>query len=280
MTRHSSKPKPRGQRAHRDGRVWLWVAGIAFAVVIIAGFRLMMPQAGRLDADLRAALIDQLSPTFSNEVFRSSVVDTLVDFGLPADVHEGDAVDVGLYRALGQQNYGVLVIRSHSGILELEGPQTERVTALFTNEPYSQRKYVSEQLSDRLLTVRPFEEDPELTFGVTPKFVLQSMEGRLPRTVVIVAGCSILGRTDLAEALIARGASVVISWDRSVGLHHVDEATAMLVRYLLTDRMTVERAVVATILETGPDPEFGATLRFYPPSAGRYTAVELLAGPG
>lgn len=277
MTGRSSKSKTRGQRANRDGRVWLWVAGIAFAVVIVVGFKLMIPQSGKLDADLRAALVDQLSPTLPNEEFRSSVVECIEDFGLPVDVHEGDAVDVGLYRALGRQNYGVLVIRSHSGILELEGDERQRVTGLFTNETYSQRKYVSEQLGDRLLIVRPFEEDSKLTFGVTPKFVLQSMEGRLPGTVVIVAGCSILGQTDLAEALIARGASVVISWDRSVGLGHVDESTAILVRHLLGDRMTVERAVIATIVEMGPDPEYGASLRFYPPEAGSRTAAELLA---
>ena len=278
MTGRSSKPKARAQRADRGGRAWLWVAGIGFALVIILGFRLMMPQSGSLDADLRAALIDQLSPTLPNDDFRSSVVDYVEEFGLPVDVYEGDAVDVGLYRSLGRQNYGVLVIRSHSGILELEGSQAERVTALFTNEPYSQRKYVSEQLGDRLLIVRPFEEDSNLTFGITPQFVRQSMEGRLPGTVVIVAGCSILGRTDLAEALIARGASVVISWDRSVGLAHVDEATAVLVQHLLNDRMSVERAVVATIVEVGPDPEYGASLRFYPPAAGARTAAELLAG--
>ena len=277
MTAKSFKPKTRGQRANRDGRVWLWVAGIAFTVVIVVGFRMMTPHSGGLDADLRAGLIDQLSPALPNDELRSSVVGCIEDFGLPVDVHEGDAVDVGLYRTLGRHNYGVLVIRSHSGILELEGDEGQRVTALFTNEPYSQRKYVPEQLSDRLLIVRPFEEDSELTFGVTPRFVLHSMEGRLPGTVVIVAGCSILGRTDLAEALIARGASVVISWDRSVGLDHVDESTAILVGHLLSDRMTVERAVVATIVETGPDPEYGSSLRFYPPSAGSRTAEELLA---
>jgi hypothetical protein len=42
--------------------------------------------------------------------------------------------------------------------------------------------------------------------------------------------------------------------------------------------MTVERAVVATIIEVGPDPEYGASLRFYPRAAGARTAAELLAG--
>jgi hypothetical protein len=258
--------------------LWLWVAGVTFAVIVVAAFRLMTPNPVRLDSELRVAVIDQLSPTFSSQEFRSSILDSVQDFGLPADLYEGGEVDVALYRSLGLKNYGLLVLRSHSGILETGGAEPERVSALFTNEPYSQRKHVTEQLRDRLLIVRPFEDDPSLTFGITPQFVLYSMEGRLPRSVVVVAGCSILGRTDLAQALVARGASVVIAWDRSVGLDHVDTATALLVRHLLSDRMTVERAVVSTILEAGPDPDYGASLRFYPESAGRYTVAELIAG--
>ena len=142
---------------------------------------------------------------------------------------------------------------------------------------YSERKHVGEQLGDRLLIVRPFETDPKLTFGVTPSFVRQSMDGYLPRTIVVIAGCSVLGRTDLAEALVSRGASVVISWDRSVGLTHADEATARLVTHLCAEGMTVEEAVVATMAEMGPDPDYGAILRYFPASVARRTADELLS---
>lgn len=276
MTTRSSRSTPRAKSAARSGTRSLWVAGICFAAVIILAIRLTTPQAHDV-SDLRAALIDQLSPAYASEAFQSSVTADIGSFGLPLDVYEGDQVDVGLYRGIGQKHYGVLVIRSHSGILELESTENESITALFTNEPYSDSKHVAEQLGDRILIVRPFEGDRELTFGVTPEFFRQSMRGQLPGTVVVVAGCSILSRTDLAEALISRGASVVISWDRSVGLEHVDEATALLVHYLLAEGKTVEDAVVAAMVEAGPDPEFGASLKFYPPSAGDFTAKQLLS---
>ena len=251
------------------------MAGIGFAAVIIFGIWLMTPRTHEV-AGLRAALIDQLSPAYTNEEFQSSVGADMGSLGLPVDVYQGEQVDVDLYRNIGQDDYGVLVIRSHSGILELPQSQNESTMALFTNEPYSESKHVSDQLLDRVLIVRPFEGDRDLTFGVTPNFFRQAMRGRLPGTIVVIAGCSVLSRTEMAEALVSRGASVVISFDESVGLAHADEAVALLVHHLLAEGMTVEKAVVTATLEVGPDPEFGAVLKFYPASAGDLTAKQLL----
>ncbi len=273
----SGKPAPPAKGfTTMSRRKWLLIAGIVVAAVAsILLIRLASPQP-HADADLRAGFIDQLSPAFPNEEFRDSVMADLKILGLPVDLYEGEEVDVDLYRALGEEAYGVLVIRSHSGTLQLGGAPDQRITALFTNEPYTGSKHVAEQLVDRVLIVRPFEDDPELTFGVAPDFFRQSMRGELRRTIVVIAGCSILDRTDLAEALVSRGASVVISWDLSVGLDHVDKGTALLVHYLLAEGMTVESATVAAMAESGPDPEFGASLNYYPASAGRYTAEQLL----
>ena len=102
------------------------------------------------------------------------------------------------------------------------------------------------------------------------------MTGRLPRSIVIIAGCSCLGRIDLAEAFIDRGASVVISWDGSVTLDHLDEATALLLERFFRDGMTLEQAVIAAMVKYGQDPEFGALMTYYPVAAGRYTADQLL----
>ena len=278
MTRRSDRRKSGAKPAGRKGATWLWGLGILFAAVVILGFRLMTPQPGAVAENLRAAILDQLSPAFPNDEFRSSVTEDLEKFGLPVDAFEGQQIDVDLYRSLATSDYGVLVIRSHSGILELEGEEVRRVTALFTNEPYSQQKHVADQLRDRVLIVRPFEQDLDVTFGITPEFVLRSMKGRLPRSIVIIAGCSVLGRTDMADALVSRGASVVISWDRSVYLSHADSATALLVSHLLRDGMTVEAAVADSNRELGPDPEYGAVLRYYPDDAGRHTAAQLLSG--
>jgi len=270
----------RRRKVAARGTLWLWVASLAFAAVIILGFRLMSPRAPELDPELGAVLIDQLSPTYPNDEFRSIVAAGVEEFGLPLDILDGEAVDVDLYRSLGLRDCAIIVIRSHSGILQLEDGGAEQVTALFTNEPYSELRHVSEQLRDQVLIVRPFEDDTNLTFGITPEFVLHGMRGNLPRSVVVIAGCSVLGRTDLAEALVARGASVVVSFDRSVGLAHADASTARCIEHLLNEEMTMERAIIATSAEVGPDPEFGALLSYYPPSAGDRTVAELLAGTG
>ncbi len=275
MAKRSSKRKPR-MKAATSQRNWsLWVAGIVCVAVIVVAIRLIMPQA-HSNADLRAALIDQLSPAFPNDEFRSSIMADFAILDLPVDVYEGEEIDVDFYRALGEKPYGMLVIRSHSGTLQLGGSPDQRTIALFTNEPYSGSRHIAEQIVDRVLIVRPFEDDPELTFGVTPDFFLKSMRGDLPRTVVVVAGCSILGDTDLAEALISRGASVVISWNLTVGLEHADAGTRLLVHHLLTEGMTVEEAVSSAMDEFGPDPEFGAILKYHPASAGPYTVEQLL----
>jgi len=275
--------RKRDRRVQTSGTVFVtrlrstgpWVAAVVALMALIVLTRGTPSDSPRF-TDLQGGLIDQLSPAFPNGAFTDEVTAAIEVFGLPVESFEGDAVDVNLYRSLGESNYGVLVIRSHSGILELEGGAQQGVTALFTNEPYSERKYVGEQLGDRLLIVRPFESDPKLTFGVTPNFVRQSMDGYLPRTIVVVAGCSVLGRTDLAEALVSRGASAVISWDRSVGLAYADEATARFVTHLCAEGMTMDEAVVATMVEMGPDPDYGAVLRYYPASVSQRTAAELL----
>lgn len=263
----------------RADTVWTWAVGILVVGTIVLGFRAMAVERPAGFVERRAVIIDQLSPQYPNDAFRSATTASLEAIGLSVDVFEGDDVDTGLYRSLPERLPDVVLIRSHSGIMELQGETAERITALFTNEPYSETAHVTEQLSDRLLIVRPFEDDAELTFGVSPKFVRSSMVGRLPGSIVIIAGCSCLGRLDLAEAFIARGAAVVVSWDGAVTLEHVDDATALLVDRFFRDGLTLEDAVIATMLEYGEDPDFGALMSYFPVAAGRYTAAGLLDLP-
>ena len=67
MTRRSDRRRSGAKPAGRKGTAWLWGLGILFAVVVILGFRLVTPQPGDVAVNLRAALIDQLSPAFPNE---------------------------------------------------------------------------------------------------------------------------------------------------------------------------------------------------------------------
>ncbi len=255
---------------------WRWIALGVFAVIVIVAVRLVMPSPAPSSEGIYAVVIDQLSPAYANEELRGVARESLGAFGLVVKEYEGDEVDVDLYRGLGLMDCGVCLIRSHSGILVLEGEEKEHITSLFTNEPYSQLRHVSEQLSDRVLVVRSNEDDEQLTFGISPLFVEKSMEGELPSTMVIIAGCSCLGSPDLATAFLSRGASVVVSWDRSVNLDYLDVATAYFLEGFFSRGLTLEDAVAQTMAEYGPDSEFGSIMTYLPVAAGRSTARELL----
>jgi len=270
------RKRRQANRIARADSAWTWAVVALFLAVVVFGIRTLATGTSRVMPELRAVVIDQLSPRYLNESFRESTVASLEAFGLPVELFEGEDVDVSLYRSLAGRQPGVILIRSHSGILVLEGEEEQRVTALFTNEPYRETAHVAEQLNDRLLVVRPFQDDAVLTFGVSPAFVSRSMQGNLPGSIVIIAGCSCLGRRDLADAFIARGASVVVSWDGSVTLDHVDEATALLVEKLFREGTTLENAVIAAMVKYGRDPDFGALMTYFPVAAGRYTAAQLL----
>ena len=227
---------------------------------------------GRADA----VVIDQLFPHEPNADLRAEIRRSLGEYGFDVVEYEGAQVNVGLYRSLGLEQCSVLFIRSHAGLLVLEDEQPEHLTALFTNEPYSRFKYVDEQLRDRVLIVHPFEGDRKLSFGVSPYFIAESVEGYLPSTVVIIAGCSCLDRTDLAKAFLGRGASVVLSWNGTVELDYLDAATVHLFRALFDEGLTVREAVENTMFECGPSPDYGARLTYFPLAAGRYTVAELI----
>ena len=256
--------------------LWRWIALGVFAVIVLVAVRLTMPSLAPSSEGIYAVVIDQLSPAYANEKLRGGARESFGAFGLEVKEYEGDEVDVDLYRGLGLMDCGVCLIRSHSGILVLEGEEKEHITSLFTNEPYSQLRYVSEQLSDRVLIVRSNEDDEQLTFGISPLFVEKSMEGELPSTIVIIAGCSCLGSPDLATAFLSRGASVVVSWDRSVNLDYLDVVTAYFLEGFFSRGLTLEDAVAQTMAEYGPDSEFGSIMTYLPVAAGRSTARELL----
>ena len=159
-------------------------------------------------------------------------------------------------------------------MLGSEGEVIER-TCLFTNEPYSETKHVAEQLSDQLAMARIDENHPWV-FGVGDKFVTRSMEGEFDNTVIIMMGCSCLYLEDLAQAFINKGASAYLAWDAAVDLDYVDEATPYLIRQLCVDRVTVGKAAASTMNIVGPDPKYGAVLKYYPAQSGAKSLRELI----
>ena len=136
-------------------------------------------------------------------------------------------------------------------------------------------KYTLEQLDGRLMKVQATECSP-LFFGIGPKFIIESMKGNFRNTVVIVTGCSCLYDDTLASAFAQKGASAFLAWDDSVVLDYVDKATISLVKNLLSDKLTLKKAVDATMATNGPDQTYHAFLRYFPTQSGDKTLRQLI----
>jgi len=254
--------------------------GIAVAVVAVVIFVRSSPSnkptGSGHPSELRAAIVDQLYSLQPNEAFINEVTRELEDYGFEVDLYQGDEVTVALYRQLPGLGYKAIIFRAHAGLLRGKGERIER-TCLFTNEPYSETKHVAEQLSDQLAKARIDEYHPWV-FGIGDEFVTQSMEGEFGNTVIIMMGCSCLYLEDLAQAFIDKGASAYLAWVATVDLDYVDDAALSLVENLCSKELTVKKAAAETMAEEGPDPHYGAVLKYYPANSGSHTIAELLSG--
>ncbi|MFC1994884.1 hypothetical protein ACFLVK_00560 [Chloroflexota bacterium] len=276
MTRQRVKKKARGRHLFHVSLA-LCLAVIP-GVITIAALTCAPSTDGAVSpgdsGEPRAAIIDQLYSLEPNQVFISKVTQQLEAFGFDIDLHEGDEVTVDLYRQLPSHRYSLIIFRVHSGLLGSEGEIIGR-TSLFTNEPYSETKYVTEQLTDQLAKARIDEHHPWV-FGIGDEFVTRSMEGQFDNTVIIMMGCSCLYLEDVARAFVQKGASTYLGWDASVGLDYVDKATIKLIVNLCIEGMTVGQAVDETMAVVGPDPDYGACLKYHPMESGNLTLRELI----
>jgi hypothetical protein len=142
---------------------------------------------------------------------------------------------------------------------------------LFTSEPYSQTKYVYEQLSSHLVVAYYPMPESSYYFAIQPEFVTANMEGRFQNTIIVTMGCEALTNTKMAEAFIEKGAKAYIGWNQSVSASHTDQATIYLLTHILIEKQTIEQAVENTMKEVGPDPAYNGLLIYYPISSGNYT---------
>jgi len=235
------------------------------------------------DSTPRAAIVDQLAAMEPNQEFIGQVTAELEACGFGVDVYSGEEVSVELYRQLSKQGYRLIIFRAHAGLLQAEDDSgvvgVKQATYLFTAEEYRQTRYVSLQLDDQLLPAEMTADFP-LVFAVNSKFVLESMEGRFDDTLIIMMGCSCSYLEDMAAAFIFKGASTYMGWNGSVNLDYVDRAAADLITNLCSGGMTVNEAALETMTGIGPDPEWGAGLRFHPRESSGQTIAELTGTTG
>ena len=249
------------------------LAALVVAILAIPGLALCLGCSGpggdtpNDDSDEnRAAIVDQLYSMQPNQAFINKSTEILQAYGFEVHLHRGDEVAVDLYRDLPSYGYEVIVFRAHAGLLshqeESQVVVTE-ATCLFTNEPYSETKHISEQLNGELARARIAEGYPTV-FAVGARFIKHSMEGEFDNTVVIMMGCQCLYLTDLALAFYQKGAASYLAWNGPVGLDYVDDATVTLIDKLCSEGLSIQAAVDNTMAEKGPDPNYGSVLKYYP----------------
>ena len=254
----------------RPGGVWKGIIlGNALAVIVtIAALApcLLLSRTGDPGGPPTAAIVDHLSLTYPNQGFIDRATATLEQAGYAVDYYPGEEVTVDFYRGLSAPDYDMIIFRAHSTRFQEEWRSRPwDLVFLFTSEPYSEAVHVEDQALLRLGVVR-YQEDSDKYFGIAPRFVTRSMEGRFDDTTILIMGCEGLSTATMAEAFVQKGASSVISWSDTVSAAHTDAATERLLEHLLVGRVSPGDAVAQTMAEVGPDPWFDSVLLSYPPA--------------
>ena len=279
MTKSKAK-KNKGKLQKRGLPRFLWLVIPLVIAATIAG--VILYPSGQTppenNGEPSAAIIDQLYSMQPNQAFITKSTEILEAYGLEVHLYQGDEVTVDLYRNLPSSGYEVIIFRAHAGLLSHEEDSevvVREATCIFTNEPYSKTKHVSEQLNGELARARVAEGYPTV-FALGARFTTYSMEGEFGNTAIIMMGCNCLHLTDLALAFYEKGASSYLAWDGLVGLDYVDDATITLLEKLFSEELSLQAAVDETMAEEGPDPNYGAVLTFYPTQSANQSVTELL----
>ncbi|MEM3527419.1 MAG: hypothetical protein QXI59_03735 [Candidatus Bathyarchaeia archaeon] len=155
------------RRKSRHKRRKLWertveiVSIILMVGLIVFVFQnwLAKPERVSVTSEKKAALIDQLSISFPNQTFVAEFKKIFRDAGFMVDVYSGSEVTIELYRQLPLMGYRVIVFRVHQStpveyLLPSSRPVKGPPVYLFTGEPYTEHKYVIEQLTDLVVPAR------------------------------------------------------------------------------------------------------------------------------
>ncbi len=244
------------------------VVAIAILILSVATFTLLFPSSSspyHPDPNtfyFKAVIVDGESLTYANPYFVQNATTTLQNGGFAVDYVKGADVTVDFYKNLPTHNYGMIILRVHSGFVT--GTSSLWVS-MCTSENYSTQKYVWEQLDDELLDLK-LTATGEDVFGLGPNF---KMNGHFENTIIIMMGCYGFGINGpaiymgLAEMLIHNGAKAYVGWSGGVTASGSDSGAQQLLQNLIVKRTTLGDAVYST----PSDPMSDARLTEYPHSS-------------
>jgi len=204
-----------------------------------------------------AVIIDQLSNSLPNQTFVQKATSIMEESGYNVDYIPSSMVTVDFYKNLPENNYEIIIIRSHSTVGNFSSK-----FALFTSEEYDTSKYVYNQLHNQIGQVKVTDESKGY-FSIYPEFIRYCMYGNLNDAVVVMMGCGGTVYPEMHEAFLDKGATAYYGWDERVDITHTDKATIKLLQNILIDRITLEKATEKTNMEIGPDPTYNSNLWGY-----------------
>jgi hypothetical protein len=212
---------------------------IVLLAVLALYYMFFMPDA----ENWMAAIIDQLAiegEKYINVEFNNTVTSMLNVSGFDVKYYPGKDVDIDFYKDLPSKGGKIIVLRAHSAV---RSDNNNNFVDLFTSERYDPQKEEKYSNYRTQISIAEFLGTNTKYFAVGPTFVDWSMKGRFSSDcVIILMGCNGLNETSMAEALVRRGARVVIGWIGWVEVNDTDSSTKQLLQYLL-DQNTIYDAV-------------------------------------
>lgn len=230
--------------------------------IILGYYLLVMPNSGR---NLGAAIVDQLSfdENLRNNVFVTKCTSMINTSGLNVEYHEGEIVNIEFYSNLPSKSGKILILRAHSAIRS-----GSNSIDLFTSERFQQDLANGDYLGyvlgghiSKAVFDAQLPPDNEY-FAIGPSFVSNVMKDRFSDSLVVLMGCAGLNQTNMAEALVNKGARVVIGWTKDIDLSDTDSSTLQLLELLLSENAWTVDAAVKKINDR--DHSHNSTLDYYP----------------
>jgi len=272
------KNRIRKERKKEERIAVIITVTILIVLIFISGFlinsMLNQPSASQTvssTSEPKAAIVDQLSLTYPNQTFIEIATNTLEQAGYRVDYYPGENVTIEFYRNLPTYNYGLIILRVHSGFIMGGGTST----FIFSSELYNTQKYVYEQLTDQIALTRLQGGGPTY-FGINENFVKSSMKGTFNKAIIIMMGCNGLQYISMAKVFMEKRAKVYLGYSEPVTASYTDEATTHLLQHFLIEKRTLKESVQETFKEVGADPVYNSLLLYYPSEAGDYTTQEVV----
>lgn len=223
---------------------------------------------------LSAAIIDVLDDSNPNRPAQQKIQQFLEKAGYNVDIFTTKDATVDFYKRLPLMNYNFIYIRTHSLVVQ----ELNNTTFLFTGENYNINKYFSEQLSGQIAKGYPFyvndsseleknkeSFNKEMYFMVSSKFVVETMQGVFPHSIIVIGGCESVKNLDIAQSLVLRGASSIIGWTNPILVGENDRAMLTLFEEMLINKSDINDSINIVMEKYGSYLHYDSALRYIHP---------------